>query len=93
VATSALGSHCERVENNLTYLSFSSVNAPYGPQNTVIVVCCGNKIKDRQLEQSKRVYVVTTDRFEDCLFCNVQQYLQDICIPCIVDSLPFLIIT
>jgi len=65
VATSALGSHCERVENNLTYLSFASVNAPYGPPNTVIVVCCGNKIKDRQLEQSKRVYVVTTDSFDD----------------------------
>jgi len=32
-------------------------------------------------------------RFEDCLFCNVQQYLQDMCIPCIADSLPFLIIT
>ena len=71
VTTSALGSHCERVESNLTYLSFASVNAPYnlvrlnGPQNTVIVVCCGNKIKDRQLEQSKRVYVVTTDSFDD----------------------------
>jgi len=25
----ALGSHCERVENNLTYLSFASVNSPY----------------------------------------------------------------
>jgi len=31
----------------------------------VIVVCCGNKIKDRQLEQSKRVYVITTDSFDD----------------------------
>jgi len=29
VATSALGSYCERVENNLTDLSFASVNAPY----------------------------------------------------------------
>ena len=32
---------------------------------TKIVVCCGNKIKDRQLEQSKHVYVVTTDSFDD----------------------------
>jgi len=41
----------------------------------VIVVCCGNKIEDRQLEQSKYVYVVTTDNFDDLkiayLFCNV----------------------
>jgi len=31
----------------------------------LIVVCCGNKIKDRQLEQCKHVYVVTTDSFDD----------------------------
>jgi len=30
-----------------------------------MVVCCGNRMKDRQLEQSKRVYVVTTDSLND----------------------------
>jgi len=50
---------------NFAALRAFFTTAATGPQNTVIVVCCGNKIKDRQLEQSKHVHVVTTDNFDD----------------------------